>query len=578
MIIQRGKLTTEQEAIVAMDGSAFIVACPGAGKTRVMVERAVRSLPGLPPGRGMAFISFTKEAVSELESRIRNRINLGQSVFPSFIGTFDSFVWQFFVEPFGIGPGQVRPRTVADIEDLAVGPNNAQQVSLRCFDPETHELNKRLAREEGFDATIRSPNTIQRYEEIAARVRKRLFESGFLGFSDSRRIALERIRGPVIKETLGKALSARFAEVVVDEAQDCNPEDLQIMSFLKDSGMPVKVICDPNQSIYSFRGGVNDELEVFSGGFEKEERKELSGNFRSSQVICDSISCLRAGKPSPDRSLGQNSDLGHSVHVMIYKGKAVSPEIGNRFRELVLEKEEPLDDCVVLAKTWRSSLASIGLSSEKGKAKIVLLAEAAMRFHVSRSTKDIIDALDLVHRILLSIQGKLEETTYSQYLVEAEADPNCWRPQVISILQELKFDEKKFDEPKLWHEHAKSIISEAVDDQTRLAIGKKLKWDNKVCSILKTPSPGQPKAESIHSAKGKEFSAVCVITTSPRIGTILDYLESKGAEQAAEDARLLYVGASRAKNLLAFAVPEAYAERFVSRISLRKAAIKEIEI
>ena len=60
-------LTPEQQSIVGHDGSAFISACPGAGKTRCITERARKVLSDSSNGKGIAFLSFTNAAISELE-------------------------------------------------------------------------------------------------------------------------------------------------------------------------------------------------------------------------------------------------------------------------------------------------------------------------------------------------------------------------------------------------------------------------------------------------------------------------------------------------------------------------------
>ena len=59
------KPTEEQKKIIEHAGSAFISACPGAGKTCVMVERARVLLKTAMTGQGVAFLSFTNAAVSE---------------------------------------------------------------------------------------------------------------------------------------------------------------------------------------------------------------------------------------------------------------------------------------------------------------------------------------------------------------------------------------------------------------------------------------------------------------------------------------------------------------------------------
>lgn len=58
-----------------------------------------------------------------------------------------------------------------------------------------------------------------------------------------------------------------------------------------------------------------------------------------------------------------------------------------------------------------------------------------------------------------------------------------------------------------------------------------------------------------------EFPAVCVVTTSATLTGILSFLETGAETNSAEEARKLYVGASRAERLLAFAVPKNHALR-----------------
>lgn len=127
--------TEEQQKVIDHNGAAFVTACPGAGKTRTMVERARRLLDHLDDRRGVAFLSFTNAAVDELEARLRSFGALPTPLFPSFIGTFDRFLWQFLISPFGI-PGCDRvPKLVPDKSNWEVKPpyDGAQSLRLRCF-------------------------------------------------------------------------------------------------------------------------------------------------------------------------------------------------------------------------------------------------------------------------------------------------------------------------------------------------------------------------------------------------------------------------------------------------------------
>jgi len=116
------KPTDEQKKIIDHAGSAFISACPGAGKTCVMVERARLLLKVGTMGQGIAFLSFTNAAVSELEGRLRRESLLPSPVFPHFIGTFDSFIWQYLVAPLGIPDCAEAPRLIPDKDQRQIQP------------------------------------------------------------------------------------------------------------------------------------------------------------------------------------------------------------------------------------------------------------------------------------------------------------------------------------------------------------------------------------------------------------------------------------------------------------------------
>ena len=562
--------TPEQEAVINCDGVAFINACPGAGKTRVMVERAAGIFEDMPPGRGVAFLSFTKAAISELEERLRQRAVLPIPIYPSFLGTFDSFVWQFFVAPFGATGSESRPCLIPDIEQRPITPfNGAQPVPFYCFDRNTCVMDHDAAKRAGFDPTKRKGYQIKQYETTATKLRTRLNGCGQLGFNDARQLALARLEDPEISGRLSRALSGRFLEVFVDEAQDCNPDDLRIIGWLRDSGLPVKVICDPYQSIYQFRGGVTDELFAFREQFAEEDRMQLSGNFRSTPNICKAIARLRPsdGGVKPDQALGDHKELPHAVHVLSYKGRGVSPLIGPCFVELLQSHGEEISACPVAAATWASAAKAVGEPVNRGSAAMTLrLAEAVMNFHFAPRYNHMKAATEAVHRIILEIDGVLSDRSYHQHIQEQDVDPLSWRSSVISLLRDLGFDTDRFADARAWHEHAKEQLSKHVRPEAAKSIGKKLKWNDGIDAILSAASSDDMAAQTIHSVKGLEFPAICVVTTSKTLRSILDFLETGAPDDKAEEARELYVAASRAQKLLSFAVPANLSDRFATHL------------
>lgn len=573
--------TNEQLAVIDHAGSAFVTACPGAGKTRVMVERARRLCQAIPLGRGVAFLSFTQAAVSELETRLRKESLLPDPVFPSFIGTFDSFVWQFLVAPYGLHDCQVCPRLIPDIGKLKVVPYpGAHELPLSCFCRQTGTIIEENARRIGFDVSQKKPVQLQRYETAAQRIRTQLREQGKLDFHEARTVALERVDNSVLGNRISTAVHARFVEVIVDEAQDCNPDDLAIISWLRDTGMPVKVICDPHQTIYEFRGGVTDHLLEFKKSFADDQQKELTGNFRSSPNICNTVVQLRpsSSRGLPDTSLGPSRDEMAAVQILSYEGRSVPASVGETFRKVLQEADIDMSSAPIVAATRSSAAAAVGQPRpSRSTHRSIRLAEAVTSFHFAAGFKEIKAALGVLHQILLELEGHIDGVSYHQYLIDNEMEPDEWRPKVISILRELQFDPAKHANARAWHTAAKALLSSSLSIKNGQSISQMLRWNDELDSALSAVPSATAMPRTIHSVKGMEFPSICVITTSTLKG-ILDYLEDGEPADNAEEARKLYVAASRAERLLVIAVPRSQAERLSQHLSGQGAEITIREI
>ena len=143
---------------------------------------------------------------------------------------------------------------------------------------------------------------------------------------------------PVLGPRLAAALSARFGELIVDEAQDCNPRPATstLSGGCGKRGWTSKSFAIPTMSIFAFRGGVTEQLVAFSETFRPEDRLTLSGNFRSSGHICKAIVMLRNkdSRAAVDQALGPYRDEPAKVHILAYPGKGVPATIGPKFQEL----------------------------------------------------------------------------------------------------------------------------------------------------------------------------------------------------------------------------------------------------
>lgn len=556
--------TPEQDAIIRHGGHAFIRACPGAGKTRTMVERARWLLTDRQDRRGMAFLSFTNAAIEELEARLRSFGILPSPLFPSFIGSFDRFLWQFFIAPFGVDGCDRAPRLVPDKSDWEVKPfDKAQPLKLRHFDRLTGTLLSEKAAEVRFNPKF-GPKA---WETRAQNLIRRALADGRLDFEDVRECVRKRLAQKLFADRLGAALAGRFREIVVDEAQDCNPSDLEIVEWLRSSGIKIKVVCDPNQAIYAFRGGLTDELLKFGAAFDADDRLAMSGNFRSSPAICAAISQLRppAAHGAPDVPLGPYKYETTPVYIMAYGGTGVPASIGKRFQALASGLGIPPASAPVLASTWASAGNAVGRAvSDAGNDKTLILAEAVMGFHFAFEAGNRREALAHLHRAILLVRGEISNVgAYSNYVATSGLDDGRWRPTIIDIGQRLHLCSG--EQPDQWLQRARDLLnSDLVGNST---INQRLRLNAELGSILAEASPTALPARAIHAVKGLEFPAVCVVLTARSAAGILDVLTGATVDaNLVEDTRKIYVAASRAERLLTIAAPK-------SRTSALKAVL-----
>lgn len=546
--------TDEQSTIIQLSGSAFIKACPGAGKTKTMVERARYIFENSPTRRGLAFLSFTNAAIDELSRRLKGSGLIPNPPFPHFIGTFDSFLWQFFIAPFGVIGSSAAPRLIPDKKDWLVGPPfpNARQLPLGFFDRRTGQINQTKADEVEFEPK----NGPGAWEGAARSVVNQSVAAGQLDFDDVRICVQKRLADQIFAGNLGTALIARFQEVIVDEAQDCNPSDLEVIDWLKTAGMPVKVICDPHQAIYGFRGGVTSELDQLSAKFTEKQRLPMTGNFRSSPAICSAIAQLRppASRGAPDQSLGMHKTETEAVHILSYPGAAVPSAIGTSFEAMVRRLGLDPTSTPILGKTWQSAYSAAGRRSvDPGNHKTLMLADALNGFRFSFRGGDRYAALSRLHKVVLFVRGEIDHLgAYTAFMASQPASNN-WREEIISMGQALQLGPSESAEN--WLDRTRLMVGTKMSGSASIA--QRLKKSDKLNDLLSIGQGSTTPSLSVHSVKGKEFPAVCVVLTTQNMGPIFDILT--GASQRddhMELARTVYVAASRAQRFLALAVPK----------------------
>jgi DNA helicase II / ATP-dependent DNA helicase PcrA len=185
--------------------------------------------------------------------------------------------------------------------------------------------------------------------------------------------------------------------------------------------------------------------------------------------------------------------------------------------------------------------------------------------------------MEQVHKVILELKGQLQGRSYHQCIVSDDLRPNDWRPEVVDLIKKLRYDGETFQDADSWHAQAKELLRPYLPQNGR-SISQKLRRNDGIKDVLMAPTVGGPHAKTIHSVKGKEFSAVCVVTVPQTLKGILDYLETGEPSGSAEAARELYVAASRAQRLLVIATPKNQSKRLRHHLETAGAVVLVREI
>jgi DNA helicase-2/ATP-dependent DNA helicase PcrA len=579
------KLTDEQQTFANHLPGAFVEACPGAGKTRTIVARIVRIAEKLPSRRGIAVLSFTNTAIEQLISRCLSAGLETVLRHPGFVGTFDAFLSRFFFAPGGIDGVDLRPTVVDSWETLDIdirlwGPNAfaGDGVGLDLFDAKTNQIDPASIWDQRLRAHVAGHKA--QYEQKAAKRRDSLRRKGYLSADDVRVHVVQRLQRSDWSKALGRALAARFQEVIVDEAQDCNPLDCQIIDWLRGHGVAVTVVADLDQAIYGFRHSSPVDLQAIRRAYEVQSRLTLTGNFRSSPSICGVAATLRT-RAVPDTSVGETAAIPEPVHVLVYHGTVVPCDVGRGFCELMDACDISRTDGIVLAHARRNALRACGSNTEEdlGTSKVAGIARAVGTFwSPSPSGRARESALRTVERALLELMDKINEDEVPSRAAERQGiDPRWLRRCALQLISQIPRTCANSDDAR----------TEWIDALRESVLGLRLTYRDGTSACRYFPKPRKPnwnrllvttnataiRSATVHEAKGKEYDAVCVVVPPDhgsfrRTEQLLACWKNREDDEA---KRVVYVGITRAKRLGVIAIPVAFRDRLTSILETAQA-------
>lgn len=552
-----------QQLVVDAPPDLFVRACPGAGKTRTVVDRFVRVASECRPS-SVAVVSFTNRAADEISRRCSAEGYPALSQFPNFIGTFDRFVATYIVRPFGDLGGPIRIVDSWDALDIQIAATGVKgTVSLDHFEISPDGVLR-------FDPRAGDPpaegQALQRLEWSANQRYKTLRGEGYITCDDARSYALRLLE---IHPEIAGLLHRRFVEIIVDEAQDCSADELAILGRLRLAGIPLVVVCDPNQAIYEWRDADPDALAAF---VEDLATIELDGNWRSAPAVCRLAGTLREGEA--DSPVGPLAQDDRPVLLLPYTGW-VTPSLGDRFAALVAEVGLDSSQSAILAHQARTAALAAGARAGTGGSNVARLAIACARLVDARTEPAKRQReFDRIQRLLLRLVGVDAEGHTTARAAELAGVNSGWLRRsairVSGIVGALDLDAAVAD----WMDATRGVLADvgATADRAVVAPGTifptpQKSADKTMSDVLKSKvGAAGIRHSSVHRAKGSEEEAVLVVVPRDRAPSTrsADLVAAWETHEQPEAVRVLYVAITRAKQLCVLAVPDALCDRVVA--------------
>lgn len=579
----------QREAILHGKGPLLVLAGAGSGKTKVITHRfAYLSVAHKVPPTSILTMTFTNKAAEEMKMRIEGL--LGRSVKGLWIGTFHSLCCRILrreIDKLGFH----RDFCIYDEHDSC----NLIRSILKTF--KIHEaLYKGVSSKlSTLKASLVSPEELlmnedsydfdEKFARVYVRYQEELRKNNALDFDD---LIMYTVKLFEEHPEILKKYQDEFLHIMIDEFQDTNVSQYRLSKLLASKRKNICAVGDDDQSIYRFRGANVKNILAFKNDFSRVKVIRLEQNYRSTQHILKAADGIisQNSMRMPKRLWTDRTEGEKLFYCITNTEREEARYIARAIKELYLKGRYSYGDFAVLYRLNQQSRVIEDAMRENSLPYKVI---GGVSFYQRREVKDIISYLKVIVNPNDSVNlkriincpprgignatiGRIENEArkrekslfemmrhimnsngYSIALKEKvrgfidimEELIGC-RDMELSGLMELIFEKTGYLE---WagEERADNLM-----ELVNAAVGKD------VMSFIDTASLYSPMDESqdngaislmtLHCAKGLEFPVVFIAGVED--GLMPYFHAIKKQEELEEERRLLYVGITRAKEML----------------------------
>lgn len=565
-------LSPEQQTVVEYsEGDIIASACPGAGKTYTVVERFIRRCQDLPHNRGVAIVSFSRVAAAEVQKRCHQRALARLLSFPHFVGTLDSFFIRYLYLPVAQARSRGRVRVLDSWEsiDACVQLRGSKAVrgkgvSLDAFpyDGYAVRFDERRLRGEAVAWRMQIQNHRAEWERAAAARRQTLKDLGLRTCEDVR-VALAHAARRGALDLVLRAVAARFCEVIVDEAQDCDESQVEVLGRIREAGARLVLVADVDQAIYEFRRATPGPLRELARTMHP---LGIRGNRRGAPAICAVANSMIPLERADTHSVGETKDCDWPVRVIPYDPGA-ERQAGADFCARAAKRGCRETLLVAHRRTLALRAAGRDASSKGPGGMAVALTRSAVRvIDGGFDARARIGAVRAVELILLRRAGVQVIDQTVEDACRAEGIERRWlRGSVVTLLRAVRkriggrttitVDEavsiaraaaESLDPPagRTWIRSTGSLFRVSATQATAMvALGRDIEIASDVV------------VNTVHGVKGEGADAVLFVLSDHLDDTARLLAAWRARSTEGEANRVAYVAVTRAKRLLGLAVP-----------------------
>lgn len=618
------KLSKQQLAAVKhTDGPCIVLAVPGAGKTTTMVIRLYSLIKyhGINPSNILT-MTFSRASAKDMEHRFNNLFGDELSIKPRF-STIHSFAYSVISNYERL---MGKKYTLIEGDRCPVSKITILKQVYRQIHNEyiTDDILDELINTIGFvkNSMIKSQDfsnydfSISRFNDIYASYEEIKRKNRYLDFDDMLTLAFDVLK---MNNKLLDFYRNQYKYILLDEGQDTSIIQYEIVKLIAKPLNNLFIVADDDQSIYGFRGANPSMLLDFNKYYSDAKVYFMEENYRSTkQIVSLANEFIKINQERYKKNLKSNREAGEPVNIISvinenWQAKYLAEELTkvkklkdnavlfrNNISSILVAKElyknnipfYMKDSKIYLFTHWvtQDVLSFMRLSLNKGdidaferiyyrmdaylpKAAVEYVKENGVAKSVFKTLKGFslltekhkqkIQTIDNMFNLLKykrpyeAIDFIYNDLKYKEYLKQNGADAGYSIESLDSILHILK--------------------AIAKDTENLYQFMDKL---NELQDVIQKSSFNKGKnvvtLSTIHSAKGLEYDTVYIINLID--GELPNSESIKMAEWKSnykpieEEARLFYVGMTRAKNHLNLVVPESRLgrkinnSRFITRV------------